>query len=301
MLKDIFCYIKMSIRGELETDGGKKKIKYPFQKIAIVIALALWTITAINILYSESALSGEERIISAFGRQTYSDVSSSVSAYGKYGDISISDSAKKLILENIAEKIGINHYMISDLVDEEYNSVKTLSQTSVNGDVILKFITHDEDKQYIYIGITLKNGIESAFTYEKIVKQILKDLEMTSAVNVNLKGEINGKLDIQEKNALADSLLGEVGAKIVTQNRTDDLYVIYGYDDEIDEYINVGRGKVNVCISVNYDEIEDVTCVYFSTPMNNQDFCIKKYKNTDIKYRYKNCFILRFFTERITI
>ena len=271
MLKDIFCYIKMSIRGELETDGGKKKIKYPFQKIAIVIALALWTITAINILYSESALSGEERIISAFGRQTYSDVSS-VSAYGKYGDISISDSAKKLILENIAEKIGINHYMISDLVDEEYNSVKTLSQTSVNGDVILKFITHDEDKQYIYIGITLKNGIESAFTYEKIVKQILKDLEMTSAVNVNLKGEINGELDIQEKNALADSLLGEVGAKIVTQNRTDDLYVIYGYDDEIDEYINVGRGKVNVCISVNYDEIEDVTCVYFSTPMNNQDF-----------------------------
>lgn len=272
MLKDIFCYIKMSIRGELETDGGKKKIKYPFQKIAIVIALALWTITAINILYSESALSGEERIISAFGRQTYSDVSSSVSAYGQYGDISISDSAKKLILENIAEKIGINHYMISDLVDEEYNSVKTLSQTSVNGDVILKFITHDEDKQYIYIGITLKNGIESAFTYEKIVKQILKDLEMTSAVNVNLKGEINGELDIQEKNALADSLLGEVGAKIVTQNRTDDLYVIYGYDDEIDEYINVGRGKVNVCISVNYDEIEDVTCVYFSTPMNNQDF-----------------------------
>ena len=75
MLKDIFCYIKMSIRGELETDGGKKKIKYPFQKIAIVIALALWTITAINILYSESALSGEERIISAFGRQTYSDQS----------------------------------------------------------------------------------------------------------------------------------------------------------------------------------------------------------------------------------
>ena len=62
---------------------------------------------------------------------------------------------------------------------------------------------------------------------------------MTSAVNVNLKGEINGELDIQEKNALADSLLGEVGAKIVTQNRTDDLYVIYGYDDEIDEYINV--------------------------------------------------------------
>ncbi len=35
---------------------------------------------------------------------------------------------------------------------------------------------------------------------------------MTSAVNVNLKGEINGELDIQEKNALADSLLGEVGS-----------------------------------------------------------------------------------------
>ena len=114
-------------------------------------------------------------------------------------------------------------------MDEEYNSVKTLSQTSVNGDVILKFITHDEDKQYIYIGITLKNGIESAFTYEKIVKQILKDLEMTSAVNVNLKGEINGELDIQEKNALADSLLGEVGAKISVGSS---LYGAIAYNGE---------------------------------------------------------------------
>ena len=70
---------------------------------------------------------------------------------------------------------------------------------------------------------------------------------MTSAVNVNLKGEINGELDIQEKNALADSLLGEVGAKIVTQNRTDDLYVIYGYDDEIDEILMSEEGK-SMCV-----------------------------------------------------
>lgn len=88
--------------------------------------------------------------------------------------------------------------MISDLVDEEYNSVKTLSQTSVNGDVILKFITHDEDKQYIYIGITLKMELNQHL-HTKNCKADLKDLEMTSAVNVNLKGEINGELDIQEK------------------------------------------------------------------------------------------------------
>lgn len=58
--------------------------------------------------------------------------------------------------------------MISDLVDEEYNSVKTLSQTSVNGDVILKFITHDEDKQYIYIGITLKMELNQHLHTKKL-------------------------------------------------------------------------------------------------------------------------------------
>ena len=59
--------------------------------------------------------------------------------------------------------------------------------------------------------------------------------------------------------------LEKLGAKIVTQNRTDDLYVIYGYDDEIDEYINVGRGKVNVCISINYDEIRRChLCLFFN-------------------------------------
>ena len=62
-VKRYILLYKMSIRGELETDGGKKKIKYPFQKIAIVIALALWTITAINILYSRKCtLSGKKEL-----------------------------------------------------------------------------------------------------------------------------------------------------------------------------------------------------------------------------------------------
>ena len=38
---------------------------------------------------------------------------------------------------------------------------------------------------------------------------------MTSAVNVNLKGEINGELDIQEKNALADHCLEKWEQKLL--------------------------------------------------------------------------------------
>ena len=271
MLKDLFSYMRLRMDDRLNENRRSKKIKYPFQKMVIAAALALWSITAINVLYSNFGVSGKDKIISAFGSMTYTDVSSSVRAYGKYGEVSISDNAKKLILEDIAEKIGINQYSITDMVDEEYNAVKTLSQTSVNGDVILKFITHDTSQQYIYVGITLKNVIDAAFTYEEIVKEILNDLEIDTAVNVNLKGEIYGKLDADTKDTLADALLGKMGAKIVTQNRTDELYTIYAYDNDLKEYINVGQGKVNVNLSITYDETKNRTCIYLATPMNNED------------------------------
>lgn len=272
MIRDLFSYMRLRINDRAVGREKRKKIKYPFQRMVIAAALALWSITAVNVLYSDWGVSGKDKIISAFGSMTDTDVSSSVSAYGKYGEVAISDNAKKLILEDIAEKIGINKYTITDMVDEEYNAVKTLSQTSVNGDVIIKFITHDVSQQYIYIGISLKNGIDSAFTYEEIVKEILKKLEMDTPVNVNLKGEVYGKLDANTKDTLADALLGKLGAKIVTQNRADDMYVIYAYDDDLKDYINVGQGKVNVNLSITYDETRNRTCIYLATPMNNQDF-----------------------------
>jgi len=276
MLKDIAVYICLSIRAWIEKKQKNGGFMHVFQKAAMLLALILWIITAANLVLSSWKRVGKEQIISAFNNETYTDIRASIATMGKYGDFNITDNAKKLILEDIAEDIGINRYAIEDTV-EEGNKVKTLSQSSDNGDVVCKFITVEEIpdaecKQYIYIGINLNNSAEAAFSYEEIVKNINEKLGIDSTVTVNLVGEMEGELSSGVKDMIVDGMLKNINAKVVVQNRDDELYTVYAYDDDIKEYVKLGRNKVNVNLSIAYDEERDVTMIYLSTPINNQDY-----------------------------
>ena len=276
MLKDVAVYICLTAKEKIADKRKNGGFAHVFQKAAVLLALILWIVTAANVVVSSWKRMGKEQIISAFNSETYTDIRASITTMGKYGDFNITDNAKKLILEDIAEDIGINRYNIEDTVEEE-NKVKTLSQSSANGSVVCKFITvgqvpEAECEQYIYIGINLENSAEAAFSYEEIVKAINKKLGMDAAVTVNLVGEMEGRLSSGVKDMIADGMLKNINAKIVVQNRDDELYTVYAYDDDIKEYVKLGKDKVNVNLSIAYDEERDVTMVYLSTPINNQDY-----------------------------
>ena len=226
MLKDVAVYICLTAKEKIADKRKNGGFAHVFQKAAVLLALILWIVTAANVVVSSWKRMGKEQIISAFNSETYTDIRASITTMGKYGDFNITDNAKKLILEDIAEDIGINRYNIEDTVEEE-NKVKTLSQSSANGSVVCKFITvgqvpEAECEQYIYIGINLENSAEAAFSYEEIVKAINKKLGMDAAVTVNLVGEMEGRLSSGVKDMIADGMLKNINAKIVVQNRDDE-------------------------------------------------------------------------------
>ena len=276
MIRDAAAYICLSTKEWIVRKRKSGGFMYAFQKAAVLLALVLWIVAAANIIVSGWKRMGKEQIISAFNSETYTDIRASIATMGKYGEFNITDNAKKLILEDIAEDIGINRYTIEDTV-EEGNKVKTLSQSSDNGDVVCKFITvgevpQAECEQYIYIGINLNNSAEAAFSYEEIVKNINEKLGINSTVTVNLVGEMEGELNGGVKDMIVDDMLRNIDAKIVVQNRDDELYTVYAYDNDIKEHVKLGRDKVNVNLSIAYDEERDVTMIYLSTPINNQDY-----------------------------
>ncbi len=288
-LHDIF-FRKHTHKKEKSVRKPNKK-RYLFQKCIIGIVAVLWLITAGNMLWGISGYGfmnyistnasnvnyGDKRIVSAF-EGTFDDMSfkkvqGSVSVYGRYCDVALTDMAKRIILEQIAEKIGINKYSIADTTEDE-NSVKTLSQTSKNGDVICKLVTVNgkDVSQYIYIGITLNNTIESIFTYEKIVNEILKDLNIEAQVTVNLKGVIDGELSMEQRDIITNTLMEKTGAYVVAEKKSEDMYTVYGYDSSIKKYILSVKDKINVNISMNYNEKTNETNVYYSTPINSEDY-----------------------------
>ncbi|MBO5458705.1 MAG: YwmB family TATA-box binding protein [Lachnospira sp.] len=283
MLRD--CWDYMVYRAEdllKKTSEGKtrpKKRTYTFQKAAVCIAGILWLITAVRVFGDTNTMADDKRVISAFGNNSYREVSADITTYGKYGNMELTDTAKEIILEKAAEKIGISNYSITNDLQEN-KKVTTLKQTGKNGDVLCKFITFEKEadgraveyEQYVYVGITLKNSVDAAFTYEKIARDIMKEMQIDTDVTVNLKGELYGELDDEQKETLAAQILDKMNAKKQVSRHIDDAYTVYAYDKEIDNFIMVGSDKVNVNVCINYDENKNVTTVYLATPLNTEDF-----------------------------
>lgn len=276
MFRDYVLYMGYRIKDwytEKKKTGG---FKHWFQKAAMVTAVILWAVTAVRVVADDYESEGKAEIIAAFNSDSYQHMEATIATYGKYGSMSLSEGAKRLILDDIAARIGIRDYRIEQC-EENGNSVLMLSKESVNGNVLCRFITTGDVKkaecaQYICIEVTLNDRIDAAFSYEKIIAGVVDKLGMESEVTVNLKGAIPGELTEGVKNILTDSMLESIDAKIVAQSRSEDIYTVYAYDKDIDKYIRMGRDRVNVNLSISYDEAKDETLVYLSTPINNIDY-----------------------------
>ena len=245
------------------------------QRTAVVIAGILWLIAAARVFWNMPQTGVQENVLSAFGSASYKEVCADISAYGKYGSMELTDTAKEIILEKAAEKIGINRYTIEQTSRDNVETMQ-LSQNGENGSVLCRFITiHQEDveyEQYLYIGVTLKNTVDASFTYEKLIRQIMEEMQIDTEVNVNLKGQIHGALTDTQKEQFAQDMLDMMNAKLSVGRHMEDVYTVYAYNKGIKNYIMIGKDKVNVNICIGYDEEKNETTVYLATPMNMQDY-----------------------------
>lgn len=237
----------------------------------LIILLVIWAVmTAFNLRIRKDK--SNNYVVSAFSDAIVDKCQGNVSAYGRYPLGHISDGTKVIILSDIAEKIGINRYNCNDYVDEEGALVKALCQSGNNGEVIIKFIEKDEEQSYIYTQINLSSGVDTIFTYEKIIKEAYNALDINTNVNVNLKGCIPGYMSSEVCSEYASLVMEKAGAKPVTEAWLDNAYTAYGYDKNRRDYVNIGSRHVNVNITISYDEDRDETVIHLATPIMLADF-----------------------------
>lgn len=126
--------------------------------------------------------------------------------------------------------------------------------------------------QYVYVNITVYNNIDCAGSYRELVEGMFDAMGIQGNVNMNLVGSLEGALNSTEKNELADGLLDRLGAKVVTENRDNDIFTIYAYSKGAGSYITIGGSKINMNIAIGYDEEQDRTKVYLASPINSLDY-----------------------------
>ena len=195
-----------------------------------------------------------------------------IEGYGKFGVCYLTQEEKERLVENIASALGItSSYGLATGCEDEVN-ITVLSKESVDGSVTIKAITQEPQVQYVYVNITVYNNIDCAVSYRELVEGMFDAMGIQGNVNMNLVGSLEGALNSTEKNELADGLLDRLGAKVVTENRDNDIFTIYAYSKGAGSYITIGGNKINMNIAIGYDEEQDRTKVYLASPINSLDY-----------------------------
>lgn len=272
-------------------------------KRALYAAIILWVVG------SGVYLAGMERVHSVSISTAFTDsaderqwceLDTYIEGYGKFGVCYLTQEEKEKLVKNIASALGItSSYGLATVYEEEVNTT-VLSKNSVNGSVTIKAITQEQQRtentaepavtepqvtgntnglegtqpqaQYVYVNITVYNNIDCAVSYRELVEGMFDAMGIQGNVNMNLVGSLEGALNSTEKNELADGLLDRLGAKVVTENRDNDIFTIYAYSKGAGSYITIGGNKINMNIAIGYDEEQDRTKVYLASPINSLDY-----------------------------
>ena len=249
------------------------------RKAAILVAILLWIIAAVNIFTKETVKKDEESVISAFSQNNFSTVNTTISGFAEYGKMYLSVEQKEALLGRMAKCLGITEY-VTDTRLENSRMETVITAKGEGAKVTLKLVTYESIEsesninttQYIFVDMNITDNVQSVMTYKKAIQSAYEELNADADVTLCMEGRVKGYLDYAQKNVLADAFFRNIDANVISANRENDMFTMYGFTDAIDGYITCSNEKINVNLSITYDKDSDITSVYLATPINNMEY-----------------------------
>ena len=148
-------------------------------------------------------------------------------------------------------------------------------------------------KQYLCINLEINNSIKSAFYYYNNIAKVMENIifenkdnnegfteeNVNNNLTISVKGIIKDNVSIDEQIRISKKMLNEFDAKEVfgSINETADeskmkMYSLYGYSKNIEDYVAIGKEKINVNIAFNYNEENRETIIHIGSPIVNYDY-----------------------------
>lgn len=252
---------------------------------ALMVLAALWIAAFVLIVLTKNEENaGEEGIVTAFGSGEYISTNGTVSAYVNYGNKYLTDGDRQKIVEDIATALGIKGEIALDIkrgemvsgssVTATYSCVGKSARTDIS--VITIESTSGETvmslEQYILVDISIDNSVESAVYYKNSIEEHFADKGIDADIALNLKGSVKGALSNNKKNEICEDILTALGGELITGSRSDQLYTVYAYSEDIDEYVVNGTTKSNINVAITYDSVNDLSWVHVATPILSEAY-----------------------------
>jgi hypothetical protein len=191
----------------------------------------------------------------------------SVTAYGYYGDMNMTEEKRILIAKRLAEKLGVSENYVVESRSTEDGELSVLTKSGEQADTRIKVISLNTGETYLHTQIDFKGTVSAAaYEYKSVLRELYSDVGVDASTNLYLVSQQKGRADEEEIQSLAEDFLESLDAEPVLETEIDGASFIYGYSSSIDEYVYQKDEKVNVNIAITYDEAEDVTYIHRGIP-----------------------------------
>lgn len=244
------------------------------RKILVSFVVLLWAVAGFQIIQGKS-IAEEDKIIEVFHTVGTEQKSSTVEYYGTYEKEFLSMEQREELLWEAANRLGITDNVV---VQRKYDNKRqeiSLTKQAKHAKTVLRFITAEENnitKQYIIANIALDTSMESAMAMKNKLEETLDIYTKESRSSANVTGCYDGKLELDKRNDIASEILGDLGARVVSDHRDMQLYTIYAYSTYISDHVMQDDKAVNVNVAMRYNEQEDKTYVYVAVPLLGIDY-----------------------------
>ncbi len=247
----------------------------------------------------------EEAVARVFENEGINSCKCDIEAFYFYGTMYLEEEDKRTILDELADKMGINNIYEYSENRTDNGSEAVLTKEGAFSLVTIKLITYEIPekenvislRQYISVNMSIRDSIKSGLYYKNKLGEILndmtKELEQNDTVetygndrilSLSIKGDTYGRISTEGQKSIAKEILDGLEAEVVFEylpgeksnvggeSVSDSGYCIYAYTKSLGEYMVIGNNKINVNIVYSYDEENNLTTLHVASPIVNYDY-----------------------------
>lgn len=250
-------------------------------KKKLYIVVLIWAAVALQIFITKRIDRESQMVTQVMSDGVENVTAAEVKFYAHYGDEPMTGAAREKILQRVGEKLGIvSGYDIIAGIEGE-NISTTFLKKGENGDTTIRLISMEQtnadgsttQENYLMTEIALKNqSTENIYRCKEQLDQIYADLGLSGSSNLYLCSQEKGRMTEDEMKKATADFFETMHAKKRNEIELQDTLCIYGYSDNIPEYVYQNDHKVNVNIAFTYDEAEDITYIHRGLPFIDKSF-----------------------------
>lgn len=235
------------------------------------VVVILWLAAAVKYI-AEPGAAGEARVMEAFTRSDFQEVECGLRLAGYLGEEDYGREQEEVLLREIADRLGVKTGCRVECLERDGTRTAELSKEMPEAKVSIRIVTVNPNREkvrsnYLYVGLDFFQSPASGLYYKEKLEELAAEYGMETSVTLTLTGVFEGDLNREARDIVADQLLDTMEAREQEAYKSEELYTVYAYTENWEEYTTISGKRVNINLAFSYDEEQDRTFVYLGSPL----------------------------------